>query len=73
MRRPTYYINDTYKDGETEFPPWTLVQPIDDVLVPSHLKAKLEDARKFNKDEWQMCIIGMSWVPVNKKNIIERR
>lgn len=73
MKRPNYFINDSYKEGDTEFPPWTLVQPIDDVHVPEHLKHKLDEARKYGKDEWQMCIIGTEWVAVRKKNIVERR
>lgn len=73
MKRPTYYINESVKEGELEFPAWTMVQPIEDIYVPDHHKDKLKDARRYSEDQWVMCIIGRLWIPVRKHHITERR
>jgi len=74
MKRPTYYIKHEVKDGDDEFPAFTLVQPIDDVHVPEHQMEKLKEARRFgiNSSGYKMCIIGMTWVCVPIEYIIER-
>jgi len=72
MKRPTYYIREGVKEGETEFPPWTMIQPINDYNLPDHHREKILDMNKYLDDKYVMCIIGTLWVPVRKSNIVER-
>jgi 1,4-dihydroxy-2-naphthoate octaprenyltransferase len=73
MKRLTYYLNQQFQEGETVFPAWTVIQPIDNVLLPEHMKEKLQDAQKYRRETFVMCIIGTKWYAINKDHITERR